>query len=161
MKLIRYSGLFILSTMLCGTELNAADWQQELATLKEDVQMLKRQVQRKYEQSTSSQTNEMFVKAGKREEGIRELNTRLEDMEHQLEEANRRFEKINRDIEIRLKMLQGKDIPDELSVSAVSAPEIFAAPLADKAARTVVGDEIQGDDLAPLDGQGEFGYEVY
>lgn len=129
----------------------AADWQQDVADLREDVDVLKRRVKTKFESGVSAETNDLQVQSGKRGESIRELNIRLDDLSHQIDEGAANFDKINRDIEIRIKMLEGKQIPANLSAPVPSIPTTFDAPVANEAARTVVGDEIQGGDLAPIE----------
>ncbi|MBQ8481658.1 MAG: hypothetical protein IJ532_03905 [Alphaproteobacteria bacterium] len=131
--------------------IQAADWQQNVADLREDVDVLKRRVKTKFDSGISAETNDLQVQSGKRGESIRELNIRLDDLSHQIDEGAVNFDKINRDIEIRIKMLEGKQIPAELSAPVPNIPTIFDAPVANEAARTVVGDEIQGGDLAPIE----------
>ena len=152
----------ILSALLaCGIigVAQAADWQQDVADLREDVDVLKRRVRAKFESGVSAETNDLQVQSGKRGEAIRELNIRLDDLNHQIDEGAANFDKINRDIEIRIKMLEGKEIPANLSAPAPNIPTTFDAPVANEAARTVVGDEIQGDDLAPIDDYSDTQFE--
>ena len=152
----------ILSALLaCGIigVVQAADWQQDVADLREDVDVLKRRVKAKFESGVSAETNDLQVQSGKRGEAIRELNIRLDDLNHQIDEGAVNFDKINRDIEIRIKMLEGKEIPASLSAPAPNIPTTFDAPVANEAARTVVGDEIQGGDLAPIDDYSDTQFE--
>ena len=129
----------------------AADWQQDVADLREDINVMKRRIKSKFESGISAETNDLQVQSGKRGESIRELNIRIDDLEHQANGSVANFDKINRDIEIRIKMLEGKQIPSNLSAPVPNIPTTFDAPVAKEAARTVVGDEIQGGDLAPID----------
>ena len=63
-----------------------------------------------------------------------------------------KLDKINRDMEIRFKILEGKPVPANLSAPAPSIPQTYDAPVANNGARVAVGDNISGDDLAPIDG---------
>lgn len=156
MRLIVLSAL----TLLLSTSVaNAADLQQEFDDLREDVQVLKRRVKTKFESGVSAETNDLQVQSGKRGESIRELNIRLDDLDHQLDESAANFDKISRDIEIRIKMIEGKKIPDNLSAPAPKIPETFAAPVANEASKAVIGDEIQSGDLAPIDDYSDIQYE--
>ena len=137
----------------------AADWQQEISDLREDVLVLKRRVKAKYESGVSAETNDLQVQSGKRGEAIRELNIRLDDLDHQLEVSSNDFDKIRRDIEIRIKMLEGKPIPEQLSAPVANIPTTYEAPVATEAARAVVGDEIRGEDLAPIDDYSDMQFE--
>lgn len=137
----------------------ADDWQQEVANLREDVQVLQRRVKAKFESAVSAETNDLQVRSGKRGEAVRELNIRMDDLEHQTSNSAAEFEKISRDIEIRIKMIEGKEIPANLSAPAPSIPQTFEAPVASDAARTVVGDEIQSGDLAPIEDYNDMQFE--
>lgn len=141
-------GLGIL--MLPVMNAQASDWQQEVSLLREDVQVLQRRV-KALDSGVSAETNTLQVKSGKSGDAIRRLNIKVEDLQHQLEESAAKFDRIQRDAEMRIKMIEGKDIPAELSAPVPAMPTTFAAPVAEDAARAVVGDEIQGEDLAPLE----------
>lgn len=136
----------------------AADWQTEIAKLREDVVVLQRQVYRgieSEEKAASSQNTETQVKIGEYGEDIRKINGRLDEIEHAVKENNDKIDKINRDMEIRMKILEGRQVPANLSAPAPKLPTTYSAPVAKGAAAAVVGDKIQGDDLAPIDGAGE------
>lgn len=156
MRLIILSAFVLL---LSVSVVQSAELQQEIDDLREDVQVLKRRVKAKFESGVSAETNDLQVQSDKRGESIRELNIRLDDLGHQLDESAANFDKISRDIEIRIKMVEGKQIPDNLSAPVPSIPATFEAPIASEAARTVVGDEIQGGDLAPIDDYSDVQFE--
>lgn len=158
---MKLSIMGMLAVLLSISAAQAADWQQEVADLKEDVQVLKRRVKSKFESGVSAETSDLQLQSGKRGESIRELNIRLDDLDHQLTQSSADFERISRDIEIRIKMIEGKEVPANLSAPAPSIPQTFEAPVANEASREVVGDEIQSGDLAPIDdyGYGQFDYE--
>lgn len=158
---MKLSIMGVLAVLLSISAAQAADWQQEVADLKEDVQVLKRRVKSKFESGVSAETSDLQLQSGKRGESIRELNIRLDDLDHQLTQSSADFERISRDIEIRIKMIEGKEVPANLSAPAPSIPQTFEAPVANEASREVVGDEIQSGDLAPIDdyGYGQFDYE--
>ena len=158
---MKLSIIGVLAVLLSISAAQAADWQQEVADLKEDVQVLKRRVKSKFESGVSAETSDLQLQSGKRGESIRELNIRLDDLDHQLTQSSADFERISRDIEIRIKMIEGKEVPANLSAPAPSIPQTFAAPVANEASREVVGDEISSGDLAPIDDYdyGQFDYE--
>lgn len=156
---MKLSIIGVLTFFLAMSVAHATDWQQEVADLKEEVQVLKRRVKAKYESGVSAETTDLQLQSGKRGESIRELNIRLDDLDHQLTQSGTDFERISRDIEIRIKMIEGKEIPANLSAPTPSIPQTFDAPVASDAARTVVGDEIQSGDLAPLDDYNDMQFE--
>lgn len=154
--------LSLVGLLFLGLSVNtvhAADWQQEVADLQEDVQVLKRRVKAKFESGVSAETNDLQVQSGKRGEAIRELNIRIDDLGHQIDEGKNDFDRISRDIEIRIKMIEGKQIPAELSAPAPNIPATFEAPVANEASRAVVGDEIKSGDLAPIEDYSDVQFE--
>ncbi len=143
----------------------AADWQKEIDELREDVLILQRQMYRNSNNSVSSgevnvqktaedtAKGDIQVKIGEYDETIRKINGRMDTLEHELKSTNEKLDKINRDMEIRFKILEGRQIPANLSApSAVPAGITHDSPVAANPAKSAVGDSIQGRDLEPLDG---------
>lgn len=144
----------LFSVSLCGVLFanmaNAADLAREIANLREDVTVLQRQMYREDDKKASA-NGDVQSKIGEYDEAIRKLNGRLDELEHQLKSNDEKIERYNRDMEIRLKILEGKPIPDSLSAPAPRFPTIYNAPVAQDAAAAVAGDEIKGKDLEPLE----------
>ncbi|MBR1841457.1 MAG: tol-pal system protein YbgF [Alphaproteobacteria bacterium] len=152
----KYFYLIAVIGLCFGESAVAADWQTEIAKLREDVVVLQRQVYRgieSEEKAASSQNTETQVKIGEYGEDIRKINGRLDELEHAVKENNDKIDKINRDMEIRMKILEGRQVPASLSAPAPKLPTTYSAPVAKGAAAAVVGDKIQGDDLAPIGGE--------
>lgn len=141
-----------LSALLLPKRSTAATLEQELSALREDVQVLQRQMYRE-NTKTSPENSAVQGKISEYDEVIRKLNGRMDELEHQLKENNDKIEKYNRDMEIRLKILEGRPIPSNLSAPAPNIPTTYDAPVAKNAASSVAGDKISGNDLAPLDGE--------
>lgn len=141
--------------LLSGSAVNAADYGRELQQLKEDIQVLQRQVYRGVESSekgVSAANSDIQSKVTQWEETVRQLNGRLDEMDYKVKEIDKKLDKINRDMEIRFKILEGRPIPQELSAPAPIVPQTYDAPVAKEGAAAVVGDKISGDDLTPVDG---------
>ena len=141
--------------LLSGSSVNAADYGRELQQLKEDIQVLQRQVYRGVESSekgVSAANSDFQSKVTQWEETVRQLNGRLDEMDYKVKEIDKKLDKINRDMEIRFKILEGRPIPQELSAPAPIVPQTYDAPVAKDGAAAVVGDKISGDDLTPVDG---------
>lgn len=149
MKLIK-----LCSVSLCGVLFAhfaaAADLAREIATLREDVTVLQRQLYRENDKKASA-NGDVQGKISEYDETIRKLNGRLDELEHQLKANDEKIEKYNRDMEIRLKILEGRPIPDSLSAPAPRFPTIYDAPVAKNAAPSVAGDKIDNRDLDTLD----------
>ena len=154
MKLSLYFS-FVLVFLLKICEVNAADWQQDIELLREDIRVLQRQVYRgidSEEKMVSSANSEIQGKIGEYDETVRKLNGRVDELEFKLKQVDEKIEKLNRDIDIRFKILEGRQVPDSLVSPVVSLPVTYSAPVAENASRVVVGDSIQGSDLAPIAG---------
>ena len=141
-----------LSTFLLPEVVSAASLEQEVSALREDVTVLQRQMYRE-NTKTSPENSNIQGKISEYDEVIRKLNGRMDELEHQLKANDEKIEKYNRDMEIRLKILEGRPIPSNLAAPAPSLPTTYAAPVAKNAASSVAGDKIRGNDLAPLDGE--------
>lgn len=149
MKRILYCTI-ALSTLLLPKIASASTLEQELSTLREDVKVLQRQLYRE-NTKTSPENSEVQGKISEYDEIIRQLNGRMDELEHHLKANDEKIERYNRDMEIRLKILEGRPIPANLSAPAPSLPTTYDAPVARNAASSVAGDKIIGNDLKPLD----------
>lgn len=132
----------------------------EIKTLKEDVRALQRQLYKSggssaaaSASSTAAVTSDIQGKIGVYDESIRKVNGRMDELENMIKKLDQKLDKINRDMEIRFKILEGRQVPADLSapVSSVTTKD-YAAPVAVNASRTVVGDSIEGGDLLPIAG---------
>ena len=154
MKLLNFIVIIGIALMM-NSNVSAADLQTELSQLKEDVMVLQRQMYRGVEsvdKSVTAQNSEVQVKIGQYDETIRALNGRLDEMDYKIKQNSDKLDKMNRDIEIRFKILEGRQIPANLSAPAPKMPVTYSAPVADSAAPMVAGEKIKGDDLAPIGG---------
>ena len=154
MKISRFGGVLAGVLLFAGTS-QAADLENELRTLREDVMVLQRQVYRgteKENKAASAENAGVQQKIGEYDEAIRKINGRLDELEYKVKQSNDKVDKLNRDIEIRMKILEGRPVPANLSAPAPTLPTTYDAKVANTAARTVVGDKIHGGDLAPIDG---------
>ena len=86
------------------------------------------------------------------DEVIRKVNGRMDTLEYQVKQLDSKLDKINRDMEIRFKILEGRPVPTNLSTPLPAIPATYEAKVASGASKAVTGDGIQGDDLAPIAG---------
>ena len=132
---------------------NAGGVDSELANIREELQVLQRQMYRNndnVQQENSSAMSDVQKKLTTWEETMRQYNGRQEELEHQMQQLEQKLDKLNRDIEIRFKILEGRPIPNELTTSTITMPQTYAAPVAEKGAKSVVGDNINSGELKPL-----------
>lgn len=163
---MKLAACFLLSGCLLAATVPAwanSDMQKELDDLREDLKVLQRQIYRGAGSSADSVKSSVVsdeqaaagnvqVKIGEYDEVIRKVNGRMDTLEYQVKQLENKLDKINRDMEIRFKILEGRPVPANLSAPAPTIPTTYAAPVASGAAKAVTGDGIQGDDLAPIAG---------
>ncbi len=162
---MKLAACFLLSgsLLLVAPAMANSDTQKEIEDLREDLMVLQRQIYRGAGTSTgnSSATSvskdqeaagNVQIKIGEYDEVIRKVNGRMDTLEYQVKQLDSKLDKINRDMEIRFKILEGRPVPASLSAPAQSVPTTYESPVATGASKTVTGDSIQGDDLAPISG---------
>lgn len=154
------SGSLLLAAM---PALANSDMQKEIEDLREDLMVLQRQIYRGAGSSNESSKSaavssdmaaagNVQVKIGEYDEVIRKVNGRMDTLEYQIKQLDSKLDKINRDMEIRFKILEGRPVPANLSAPVQSIPATYESPVATGASKAVTGDSIQGDDLAPIAG---------
>ena len=156
MNRIFLSCSIVIACLSVLSKAGAAELEQELKALREDVQILQRQVyygNEKADKAVGAENTAIRDKINEYGSAIRKMEGRLDELEHKLKENADGLTKLNRDIDIRLKILEGRQVPDSLSAPAPKIRETYDAPVALNAATSVVGDSIHGRDLAPLDGE--------
>lgn len=154
MKHLKFSVL-VLSLWLMANPSWAAvggyAYQTDVDNLREDVEVLQRQIYRDQSNIPAGKSSDILVRMSDFEEQMRNMNGRIEELEYKIKTLNERLDMINKDVDVRIKMIEGKPITGGAGTSA-KAPK-FAAPVADNAPKSLVGDSIKGDDLAPVEGQ--------
>lgn len=163
---MKLAACFLLSGSLLLAAMPAkanSDMQKEIDDLREDLMVLQRQIYRgagsSGEVSKSADVSQeqaaagnVQVKIGEYDEVIRKVNGRMDTLEYQVKQLESKLDKINRDMEIRFKILEGRPVPDNLSSPTPAILTTYEAKVASGASKSVTGDGIQGDDLAPIAG---------
>lgn len=155
--------VLVLSALLWGlsgmpVQAAGAGMESELANIREELQVLQRQMYRNNdnaEQQKSDATADIQKKLTAWEETMRQYNGRQDEIEHKMHQLEQKLDKLNRDIEIRFKILEGRPIPSNLTNSTVTIPQTYNAPVATGGAKAVVGDNIKTDELKPLQSESE------
>lgn len=144
----------LLSLMLGAAPVYAAGgyaFQTDVDALREDIEVIQRQLYRNQSNSLAGNSKDIQVRMGEAEEQLRDLNGKIEQLDYKIRTLNDRLDMVNKDIDVRIKMIEGKPISGGAGVKA-KAPK-FNAPVANNAPKSVVGDSVKGDDLAPVQGQ--------
>lgn len=125
----------------------------EIDSLKDDIKQLQRQVYRGIENSEKKSADakaDVQIKLVEHDETIRNINGRMDELEHNVKLINDKLDKINRDMEIRFKILEGRQIPENLVSPKPTLPTIHNAPIATNAPKNISGANITGEELAPI-----------
>lgn len=152
MKKFRVIALAAVLAGVSGTALaQTGTFEEELAQLREDVTFLQRQVYQNNNADVNSLTSSknVSVQIGQFDELLRQVIGKTDELEFKIKKLNERLDVMNKDIEVRFKMLEGKPVSSSGSLELPTKNK-FAAPVAKDAPKSIVGDSIKGDDLKPL-----------
>ena len=125
--------------------------QREVEVLREDVEVLQRQMYRdKNDFGAPASSGNVQQRLSQMEETVRQVSGRMDELEYQLKKIDERFDLMNKDIDVRFSLLEGKPVKGK---GAGTAPKTkrYAAPKAQNAPKSVVGEAVKGEDLAPLE----------
>lgn len=141
------------SILFCGicTTANAqslSSLQNDINILREDVLSLQRQSYRENAENPQK-SSDVQVRLGQLEEQVRSLTGKVEELEYQIKTFDDKVALINKDIDVRFKMLEGKPVESMGSVLPSSTPK-FNAPQAVDAPKSVTGDVVKGETLEPI-----------
>ena len=123
----------------------------EVEALRQELQILQRQVYREQNESYSNPTSisDMGVKISEIDDKLRRISGQFDEVNHKIMQLENKIELINKDVDVRIKMIEGK--PIEGMGNMTSEPAKFKAPVAVGAPKSLTGDNIsKGDDLAPV-----------
>ena len=144
---------YLLVVMLCGWSASVSaqslsSVQNDIDTLREDVLSLQRQLYRENAENPQK-SSDVQVRLGQLEEQMRLLTGKVEELEYQIKTFNDKVALINKDIDVRFNMLEGKAINNSAN-SVIDNTSKFNAPKAETAPKSVVGDVVKGDDLEAI-----------
>ncbi len=144
--------LFVMVLSFIGQNAKAqsvASLAQEVAALREDIQVLQRQSYRDKDNGiTPASAQDVAVKMGEFDQTLRAAVGHVDELEYKLKALEDRLNVINKDIDIRLSLLEGKPVSGGNLGGATTAPQKYNAPVAVDAPKSIVGDSIsKGDDL--------------
>jgi len=139
--------------LLCGfcSAVNAqslSSLQKDINVLREDVLSLQRQNYRDNAENPEK-SSDVQVRLGQLEEQARSLTGKIEELEYRIKTFDDKVALINKDIDVRFKMLEGKAIEGVGATNAVPTAK-FSAPQAIDAPKSVTGDVVKGDALEPI-----------
>ncbi len=153
MNKVKFSGVVLGCCLLAAPVQAIGNYasQREVNSLREDIEVLQRQLYRDQSNLPAGKSSDILVRMSDFEEQMRQMNGKIEELGYKIKTLNDRLDMINKDVDVRIKMIEGKPING--GAGTVSKGPKFAAPKADNAPKSLTGDSIKGDDLAPVEGQ--------
>lgn len=146
-KILLLSTLFVMSS---GAVMAQSALEQQIEALREDVQVLQRQSYRNKENGIApASAQDVAVKMGQFDENLRQAIGKIDEMEFKIKSLNERIDVINKDMDIRMKMIEGKPIEGGLGATNNLDTKKFQAPVATNAPKSIVGDSISSSDDLP------------
>ena len=142
-----------LSYLLFSTQVNAQEIigiQEQLDAIKEEIMILQRKVYRDSATSSVYESNpaRAEVKIGEYDEVIRNINGKVEELEYKIKTLEDKVNTINKDMDIRFRLLEGKPIP--AGQASMETPKKFDTAVATGAPKSIVGDNITTGNLKNL-----------
>ncbi len=135
---------FLLSAAWPAAAVSDNALQRQIDALREDVQVMQRQI---YRNQGGEAGEDITVKVGNMDENLRDLIGRVDMVEHQIRTLEEKINLLNKDIDVRLKMIEGKPI-ESGGMSKETPAKKFDAPVAKDAPASIVGGSIKkGSDL--------------
>ena len=118
--------------------------QRQIDALREDMQVMQRQM---YRSQGGEAGENITVRVSNMDENLRDLIGRADMLEHQLKTLDEKINMINKDMDVRLKMIEGKPI-ESGGMSKQAPVKKFDAPVAEDAPASIIGGAIEkGSDL--------------
>ena len=141
--------LFVISAFFIATGARAQDasvLQQELDDMREDIKIIQRKMYNNDDGSSAAQLTRL-------EEQVRSVNGRFDELEYRIKQLGDKIDLINKDIDVRMSILEGKKISPTVNADVADNTPKFAAPVAMEAPQSIVGGDIARDDnLQPANG---------
>ena len=149
-------GLGMVLTALPAQAQSVGKLQREINELREDIVVLQRKAYRTQNDSQMAPQTaaDMSLRMGQFDELLRDVIGKTDELEFKIKKLNERIDLLNKDMDIRIKMLEGKPLGAAGGGAAAGASGgKFAAPVAKSAPKSVTGDSIEGSELKPLKSQ--------
>ena len=143
MKLL--SKFFILGFVFFISSAQAQDIigiQEQIDSMKEEIVILQRKVYRDSTELANPLQSEDYNQI------VRSLNGKVDELEYKLKSLEEKLDTINKDIDVRFRLLEGKPIP--AGQSSVTTSKKFDTIVAKGAPKSIVGDAIVTSDLKNL-----------
>ena len=151
MNILKQSLLLLSCVMLPFSALAQTGLEADVKQLRDDVRVLQNQIYRgQIENDPTASSGTVQQRLSQMEETVRQISGRMDELEHQFKQVDERFKVLNQDIDVRFKLLEGKKI-DSKGLGTEAKSKKFDAPVAANPAKSLSGDSVNGEELAPLE----------
>lgn len=152
-KMRKASFLYLLMASVLATAPARAQsaLEDQIEALREDVIVLQRKAYRDKEAGVSAgSAQDVIVRLGEMDENLRQAVGKIDEMQYKLKTLEDKINLINKDVDMRLSQMEGKQYQGS-GVNASVPAQKYDAPVAKNAPASIVGGSIaKGDDLAPV-----------
>lgn len=146
----KYWFFSFVSALLASAPVYAQDAtviHQEIEDLREDLKILQRRIY------NTGDEGDFGVQLGRFDEQVRSMTGRLDELDYKIKQLDDKINMINKDIDVRMSLLEGKKIKVSDTSSVADNSPKFSAPVAADAPQSIVGGTIsKSDDLQPVKG---------
>lgn len=140
-----------LFAMCAAFSVRAQDFvniQDQLDDIKEELKIIHQKVYYDQANASVSVTTNGAGNLSEYDEIIRNLNGKFEELEYKIKQLDERVNAMNKDIDTRFKLLEGK--PIAAASSSFSEPKKYGASVANGAPKSIVGDTVTSGSLKDL-----------
>lgn len=122
--------------------------QDQLDDIKEELKIIHQKVYYDQTNASVSVTTNGAGNLSEYDEIIRNLNGKFEELDYKIKQLDERLSAMNKDIDMRFKLLEGK--PIEAASNSFSEPKRYGASVANGAPKSIVGDAVTSGSLKDL-----------
>ncbi|MBR5482776.1 MAG: tol-pal system protein YbgF [Alphaproteobacteria bacterium] len=142
--------LFVLVLLMSGIA-NAKDATviyRDIEEIREEMKILQRKLY-----NEGSEEADLGVQVGRMDEQVRSMTGRIDELDYKIKQLSEKIDMINRDIDVRISLMEGKTPTVSSDVQVEDNSPKFAAPVANNAPQSIVGGSISKEDnLQPVKG---------
>lgn len=112
-------------TTVQAQQYNSEPVMNEIAAIRQELEILQRQVYREQNDGISNPRSaaDIAVKIGEFDEKLRRLSGQVDEANYKIRQLENKIELINKDVDVRIKMIEGKPVSGNGGAVSASAAE--------------------------------------
>ncbi|MBP3547043.1 MAG: tol-pal system protein YbgF [Alphaproteobacteria bacterium] len=120
----------------------------DIEEIREEMKILQRKLY-----NEGSEEADLGVQVGRMDEQVRSMTGRIDELDYKIKQLSEKIDMINRDIDVRISLMEGKTPTVSSNVQVEDNSPKFAAPVATEAPQSIVGGTISKEEnLQPVKG---------